>query len=150
MIYVFDVGVDNKLSNQKLFTDCVVDGVKCGPDGMRCDVNGNVWCSSNAGRAIGYSGVTVWSPEGKLIGRIRIPEICGNVCFGGPQRQRTFMAASQSLYAVYTAIGGRPQAERTWRQRAEGAVSALPVAQALTSSAVVTSLRCTETVSRPA
>jgi hypothetical protein len=61
VIYVFDVGVDNKLSNQKLFTDCVVDGVKCGPDGMRCDVNGNVWCSSNAGRAIGYSGVTVWS-----------------------------------------------------------------------------------------
>ena len=41
-IYVFDVGPDNKLSNQKLFTDCVVDGVKCGPHGMRCDVNGNV------------------------------------------------------------------------------------------------------------
>ena len=69
--------------------------MKCGPDGMRCDVNGNVWCSSNAGRAIGYSGVTVWSPEGKLIGRIRIPEICGYVCFGGPKRNRTFMAASQ-------------------------------------------------------
>ena len=80
-IYVFDVGPDNKVSNQKLFTDCVVDGVKCGPDGMRCDVNGNVWASSNAGRSVGYSGVTVWSPEGKLIGRIRLPEICGNVCF---------------------------------------------------------------------
>jgi gluconolactonase len=103
VIYVFDIGVDNKLSNQKLFTDCVVDGVKCGPDGMRCDVNGNVWCSSNAGRAIGYRGVTVWSPEGKLIGRIRIPEIYGNVCFGGPKRNRPFMAASQSLYAIYTA-----------------------------------------------
>jgi gluconolactonase len=105
-IYVFDVGPDNKLSNQKLFTDCVVDGVKCGPDGMRCDVNGNVWCSSNAGRSVGYSGVTVWSPEGKLIGRIRLPEICGNVCFGGPKRNRLFMAASQSLYAVYTATQG--------------------------------------------
>ena len=120
VIYVFDVGVDNKLSNQKLFTDCVVDGVKCGPDGMRCDVNGNVWCSSNAGRAIGYSGVTVWSPEGKLIGRIRIPEICGNVCFGGPKRNRPFMAASQSLYAIYTATQGRPQAERTWRRTPSG------------------------------
>jgi gluconolactonase len=103
---VFDVGPDNKLANQKLFTDCVVDGVKCGPDGMRCDVNGNVWCSSNAGRSVGYSGVTVWSPEGKLIGRIRLPEICGNVCFGGPKRNRLFMAASQSLYAVYTATQG--------------------------------------------
>ena len=105
-VHVFDVGSDNKLSNQKLFTDCMVDGVKCGPDGVRCDVNGNVWLSSNAGRAVGYSGVTVWSPEGKLLGRIRLPEVCGNVCFGGPKRNRLFMAASQSLYAVYVATQG--------------------------------------------
>jgi gluconolactonase len=105
-IYVFDVGADNKLSNQKLFTDCMIDGVHCGPDGMRCDVDGNVWCSSNAGRAVGYSGVTVWTPAGKLIGRIRIPEICGNICFGGPKRNRLFMAASQSLYAVYVGTQG--------------------------------------------
>ena len=105
-IYVFDVGADNKLSNQKLFSDCMIDGVHCGPDGMRCDVDGNVWCSSNAGRAVGYSGVTVWTPAGKLIGRIRLPEICGNLCFGGPKRNRLFMAASQSLYAVYVGTQG--------------------------------------------
>jgi gluconolactonase len=105
-IHVFDVGSDNKLSNHKVFTDCMVDGVKCGPDGLRCDVNGNLWASSNAGRSVGYSGVTIWSPEGKLIGRIRLPEVCGNVCFGGPKRNRLFMAASQSLYAVYTATQG--------------------------------------------
>lgn len=105
-IHVFDVGADNKLSNGRVFTDCMVDGVKCGPDGLRCDVNGNLWASSNAGRAVGYSGVTVWSPEGKLLGRIRLPEICGNVCFGGPKRNRLFMAASQSLYAVYLATQG--------------------------------------------
>src|SRR5438552_3533487 len=105
-IHVFDVGSDNKLSNQKLFTDCTIDGVKCGPDGVRCDVNGNLWVSSNAGRAVGYSGVTVWSPEGKLIGRIRLPEVCGNVCFGGPKRNRLFMAASQSLYALYVSTQG--------------------------------------------
>jgi len=105
-ISVFDVGADHKLSNQKLFTDCVIDGVKCGPDGMRCDVDGNVWSSSNAGRAVGYSGVTVWNPAGKLIGRIRIPEIVANICFGGPKRNRLFIAASQSLYALYTATQG--------------------------------------------
>ena len=43
-MFVFDVGTDNKLSNHKRFSDCMVDGVKCGPDGVRCDVNGNVWC----------------------------------------------------------------------------------------------------------
>ncbi len=105
-MHVFDVGSDNKLSNQKLFSDFMVDGVKCGPDGARCDVDGNVWCSSNAGRAVGYSGVTIWTPEGKLIGRIRLPEVCGNVCFGGPKRNRLFMAASQSLYAVYLGTQG--------------------------------------------
>jgi len=105
-MYVFDVGSDNKLSNRKLFSDFMIDGVKCGPDGARCDVDGNVWCSSNAGRSVGYSGVTVWTPQGQLIGRIRLPEICGNVCFGGPKRNRLFMAASQSLYALYTATQG--------------------------------------------
>jgi gluconolactonase len=105
-IHVFDVGTDNKLSNQKLFSDCMLDGVKCGPDGLRCDVEGNLWASSNAGRAVGYSGVLCFNPEGRLIGRIRLPEICGNVCFGGPKRNRLFMAASQSLYAVYLGTQG--------------------------------------------
>jgi gluconolactonase len=105
-IYVFDVNDDGTTSNHRLFTDCMVDGVKCGPDGVRCDVNGNLWASSNAGRAVGYSGVCVWNPDGKLIGRIRIPEICGNLCFGGPKRNRLFMAGSQSIYAVYTQTQG--------------------------------------------
>ncbi len=106
-LHVFDVNADNAtLSNGKRFSDFMIDGVKCGPDGVRCDVHGYVWCSSNAGRAVGYSGVTVWTPEGKLIGRIRLPEVCGNICFGGPKRNRLFMAASQSLYAVYVNTQG--------------------------------------------
>jgi gluconolactonase len=105
-MYVFDVGTDGKATNGKLFSNFMVDGVKCGPDGVRADVEGNLWCSSNAGRNVGYSGVTVWTPQGQLIGRIRLPEICGNVCFGGPKRNRLFMAASQSLYAVYTGTQG--------------------------------------------
>jgi gluconolactonase len=105
-VHVFDVGTDNKLTNGKLFADFMIDGIKCGPDGVRTDVNGNLWASSNAGRNLGYSGVTVWSPEGKLLGRIRLPEVCGNICFGGPKRNRLFMAASQSLYAVYVGTQG--------------------------------------------
>ena len=105
-MYVFDVSSDNRLSNGKLFSDFMIDNVKCGPDGVRADVDGNLWCSSNAGRNVGYSGVTVWTPQGQLIGRIRLPEICGNVCFGGAKRNRLFMAASQSLYSVYTGTQG--------------------------------------------
>lgn len=105
-IHVFDVGADHRPTNGKLFADCMVDGVKCGPDGIRADVDGNLWVASNAGRAVGYSGATVWTPEGQLIGRIRIPEVCGNLCFGGPKRNRLFMAASRSIYAVYVNTQG--------------------------------------------
>jgi len=108
-MHVFDVGADHKVSNPKLFSDFMVDGVKCGPDGVRADVSGNLWVSSNGnpgGRGLGYSGVTVWNPDGKLLGRIRLPEVCANIAFGGPKRNRLFMAASQSLYAVYVATQG--------------------------------------------
>jgi gluconolactonase len=104
-VVVADVNAD-KMSNVRPFSSFMVDGVRCGTDGMRTDVYGNLWCSSNAGTNIGYSGVTVHSPEGKMIGRIRLPEVCANVAFGGPKRNRLFMAAGQSLYAVYTGTQG--------------------------------------------
>ncbi len=54
----------------------------------------------------GYDGVHVFNPEGQRIGQILLPEICANVCFGGPKRNRLYMAASQSLYAVYVGTRG--------------------------------------------
>jgi len=106
VVWAFDVTPDNKAVNQRLFSDCVINGIKCGPDGLRTDVAGNVWMSSNAGRNLGYSGAQCWSPQGKLLGRIRIPEVVGNITFGGPKRNRLFMAGSQSLYAVFVGIQG--------------------------------------------
>ena len=100
-VVVSNVGADNKVSPPTVFSNFMVDGVRCGPDGIRADVYGNLWCGSNAGNNVGYSGVTVHSPDGKMIGRIRLPEVCANVAFGGPKRNRLFMAAGQSLYAVY-------------------------------------------------
>jgi gluconolactonase len=105
-MFVMDVSADGSASNPRRFSDFMIDGVKCGPDGVRCDRDGNLWCASNAGRAVGYNGVTVWTPQGKLIGRIRLPEVCANICFGGPKRNRLFMTASQSLYAVYVNTQG--------------------------------------------
>src|SRR5437870_4204016 len=102
-IYAFDVQ-GTKVANMRLFTDMTVDGVKCFPDGMRADVTGNLWCSSNA--PLGYAGVLVFNPSGQLIGRIRLPEVCANLCFGGPKRDRLFMAASQSLYMLQVATQG--------------------------------------------
>ena len=100
------VGPAHQVSKPRPFADFVVDGIPCRTDGIRADVFGNLWTSSNAGTNLGYSGVTVWNPAGKLLGRIRLPEVCANVAFGGPKRNRLFMAAGQSLYAVYTNTQG--------------------------------------------
>ena len=76
-------------------------------DGIRCDTDGNVWAGAGwADIGDGYDGVHVFAPDGQRIGQILLPEICSNVCFGGPRRNRLFMTASQSLYSVYVeAIG---------------------------------------------
>jgi gluconolactonase len=79
------------------------------PDGMRSDVDGNLWVGWGMG-AEGLDGVAVFNPDGKPIGRINMPERVANVCFGGLHRNRLFMAASTSLYSLYVntqgAIGG--------------------------------------------
>ena len=59
-----------------------------------CDVDGNLWCGAPPG-------VSDCAPNGERIGIIRLPETCANIAFGGPKRNRLFMAASPSLYTVY-------------------------------------------------
>jgi gluconolactonase len=77
------------------------------PDGFRVDVDGNLWCGWGMGEP-GLDGVHVFNPDGRLIGRIDLPERCANVAFGGAFRNRLFMAASTSLYALYVNTQGAP------------------------------------------
>jgi len=74
-------------------------------DGIRADVDGNIWASAGW-VGDGYDGVHIFAPDGTRIGQILLPEICSNVCFGGPKRNRLFMTGSQSLYAVYVETQG--------------------------------------------
>jgi gluconolactonase len=74
-------------------------------DGFRCDTDGNLWCGFGMGSAE-LDGVRVFTPAGEPIGHIRLPERCANVCFGGLKRNRLFMAASQSVYALYVNTQG--------------------------------------------
>ena len=100
-ILVFDVIDGRKLANGRLFCD-MRPGTS---DGIRCDVDGNLWAAAGWG-GDGYDGVHVFAPDGKLIGQIRLPEPCANLCFGGAKRNRLFMVASQSLYALYVNTRG--------------------------------------------
>jgi gluconolactonase len=105
-ILAYDVSANGeKLSNKRTF----VDAGPGTPDGMRADIDGNLWCGWGMGDPE-LDGVVVFAPDGVMIGRIALPERCANLCFGGLQRNRLFMAASQSIYALYVntqgAVGG--------------------------------------------
>jgi gluconolactonase len=100
--------VDGKtLRNKRQFTNMTIPGKGSGgfADGIRADTDGNIWAGAGWGGA-GYDGVHVFTPAGERIGMIVLPEVCANVCFGGSKRNRLFMAASQSLYAVYVGTRG--------------------------------------------
>src|SRR6185312_1725830 len=77
------------------------------PDGFRVDVDGNLWCGWGMGNPE-QDGVMVFASDATPIGKIDLPERCANVCFGGRYRNRLFMAASHSLYALYVNTQGAP------------------------------------------
>ncbi len=104
-IDVYDVVDATKLKNRRRFCSMELGGKFGGPDGIRVDVDGNLW-SAAGWVGPGYDGVHIFSPEGQRIGLILLPEVCANLCFGGPKRNRLFMVASQSLYAVYVETRG--------------------------------------------
>ncbi|CAN7635992.1 SMP-30/gluconolactonase/LRE family protein [Trinickia sp. LjRoot230] len=101
-IRVYDVSADGRsIENGRVFLDAGEGTI----DGMRCDIHGNLWCGWGMG-SDALDGVMIVSPRGKLIGRIALPERCANLCFGGVKRNRLFMAASQSVYALYVNTQG--------------------------------------------
>ncbi|QEE42351.1 MULTISPECIES: SMP-30/gluconolactonase/LRE family protein [unclassified Methylobacterium] len=102
-IVAFDVVGGRTLRDRRV----LIDAGPGTPDGIRCDQDGNLWCGWGMGDDA-LDGVMVFNPEGRLIGRIHLPERCANLCFGGRHRNRLFMAASQSLYALYVDTQGCP------------------------------------------
>jgi len=106
IIEVYDVADGKTLRNGKVYVNMELPGKGAGlADGIRADTDGNIWVGAGWVGA-GYDGVHVFTPAGERIGQILLPEICANVCFGGPKRNRLFMAAGQSLYAVYVEAHG--------------------------------------------
>ena len=107
-IWAYDVGSDWGLGNKRLAIDAQGLGAF---DGMAIDVDGNLWCGlgSNGSRDADpeeLDGVRVYAPDGTAIAHIHLPERCANLCFGGRHRNRLFMAASHSLYALYVNTQG--------------------------------------------
>jgi gluconolactonase len=122
-IWSYDVGADGTVSNKVKLVDAADQGSL---DGFRVDRDGNLWCGwgSNGalqgeptevgsrrvyqlrGKPEDLDGVMVFSPQGKPLAFIRLPERCANLCFGGPKNNRLYMASSHSIYALYVEAHG--------------------------------------------
>jgi gluconolactonase len=95
-IRALKVNADGKsLGTSSVFADCTAGLF----DGFRVDIDGRIWTSAG-------DGVHCYTAGGVLIGKIRIPELVANVCFGGPMRNRLFICGCTSLYSAFLAING--------------------------------------------
>jgi gluconolactonase len=100
-IRVFDMRTDGLLGPGRVFASDIQEADVPGvPDGMKCDLDGNVWVT-------GPGGVWIFDPEGRHIGRVRVPEEVANLCWGDDDGHTLFLAATHSLFAVTTRIGSR-------------------------------------------
>ena len=88
-------GGGRRLEDSRLFATCT-NGLF---DGFRLDRQGRLWCSA-------HDGVHAYAPNGKLLGKIAIPETVANVCFGGPKRNRLFICGTSSLYSLVLKVNG--------------------------------------------
>ena len=105
LILCWDVVDGRSLQNRRRFCEMEYDGKSGGADGIRADVDGNIWAGAGwAGE--GFDGVHVFAADGDRIGVILLPEICSNLCFGGAKRNRLFMTASQSVYSLFVNTRG--------------------------------------------
>jgi gluconolactonase len=94
-IRAFSLDQEGRVSGGSIFVE-ISPGLA---DGLRVDVRGNVWTSAG-------DGVHCYGPDGCLLGKILIQEPVSNLTFGGPKRNRLFITATTSLYAVYVGTTG--------------------------------------------
>ncbi len=97
----YTVKPDGTVGDPKLLYDATKDPRVGAPDGMKVDVNGNIYSA-------GPGGVWIFSPEGKPLGTIDVPERVGNLTFGGPDRKTLYIAASSSIYRINVNVAGEP------------------------------------------
>ncbi|WP_395700258.1 SMP-30/gluconolactonase/LRE family protein [Aquabacterium sp.] len=122
-LWAYDVNPDHTVSNKTKLIDAADQGAL---DGFRVDRDGNLWCGWGSNGALNaeatdvggrkvftlrgkpeeLDGVMVFSPQGKPLAHVRLPERCANLCFGGPKNNRLYMASCHSLYALYVEAHG--------------------------------------------
>jgi len=113
LLYVADTGETHRPGHPRAIRAYAVDADGCSVfggrelmtcdagffDGFRVDIRGNLWTSS-------ADSVRAYAPDGTLLGKIAVPELVSNLCFGGPKRNRLYITAQTSIYALFTQTHG--------------------------------------------
>jgi len=94
-VRVFDVDAGNHVTGGEVFC-AIAPGV---PDGMRCDMDGRLWCTAG-------DGIHVYQPDGRQIGMIAVPEVPANCTFGGENNRTLFITARHGLYMIRLTVSG--------------------------------------------
>lgn len=109
LVWAYSVNADGSLSGKRKHIEA--DTPAGALDGIKCDADGNIWAGWGSAGNPGVDpapmdGVRIFNPQGKPIGHIHLPERCANLCFGGIDNNRLFMAASHSIYSLYVNTRG--------------------------------------------
>lgn len=99
ILYRYDVGPDGTVSHRIVFADLTKATGMGVPDGLRVDSRGDVW-------ATGPGGIRIFSPAGKVLGQIRLPEVAANLCWGGPGLKTLYIMGSTSVYRLSLRVAG--------------------------------------------
>jgi gluconolactonase len=97
----YTVRPDGSLADAKVLYDATADTRPGAPDGMKVDVEGNIYSA-------GPGGVWIFSPQGKPLATILMPERTANMAWGGPDRKTLYIAASSSVYRIHLNVAGLP------------------------------------------
>jgi gluconolactonase len=99
-IHRYNVAADGSLSGHKVFADLSKEKGDGVPDGLRVDSKGDVW-------ATGPGGIRIFSPAGKLLGQIQLPEVAANITWGDDMKS-AYIMGSTSVYRIRLLVAGKP------------------------------------------
>ena len=99
LLLKYDVDPDGKLSNRRLIADLTAKPGIGVPDGLKVDSKGNLWAS-------GPGGIRIYSPSGKLLGQIQLPEVAANLAWGGSDKKTAYIMGSTSIYRIALKVAG--------------------------------------------
>jgi len=97
-VRAYSVGPNGKLTHPRTLIHYPANSGDGGPDGLKVDMSGNLWSS-------GPGGIRIITPQGKVLGQIKLPEVAANIAFAG-DGHTVYITGSTSIYRLHSKVAG--------------------------------------------